>query len=211
MQTSEDMDGSLQTSRARRRAKDAAADTHVGAMVRDLRLSRGKTIAELAAAIGRSVGYISQIERDQSGISIATLQKISDFLGVGINWFFQGPAVAPPGERDIIVRKANRRILDLSAEGVVEELLSPTLTGQLALVVTTFEPGYGTGRGGRLRKGEEAGMLLSGELELYVDRKRFVLKAGDSYSLRQKGRHRFVNPANEPAVLLCALTPPSSY
>ena len=208
------MDGSLQTSRTRRRAKgkqQAAGETRVGAMVRDLRLSRGKTIAELAAAIGRSVGYISQIERDQSGISIATLQKIADFLGVGINWFFQGPAVAPPGERDIIVRKANRRILDLSAEGVVEELLSPTLSGQLALVVTTFEPGFGTGRGGRLRKGEEAGMLLSGTLELHVDRKCFVLKAGDSYSLRRKGRHRFVNAGSDPAVLLCVLTPPSSY
>lgn len=206
------MDGSLQASRTRRRekGKDAAGDANVGAMVRDLRQSRGKTIAELAAAIGRSVGYISQIERDQSGISISTLQKIADFLGVGINWFFQGPAVAPAIERDIVVRKANRRILDLSAEGVVEELLSPTLTGQIALVVTTFEPGYGTGRGGRLRKGEEAGMVLSGELELYVDRKRFVLIAGDSYSLRQKGRHRFVNAGAEPAVLLCALTP-SSY
>ncbi len=207
------MDGSLSTSRARRRAsaRGTQRETHVGGMVRDLRLSRGKTIAELAAAIGRSVGYISQIERDQSGISIATLQKIADFLGVGINWFFQGPAKAPASERDIVVRRANRRILDLSGEGIVEELLSPTLTGQLELVMTTFQPNASTGRGGRLRKGEEAGVLLSGSLDLCVDRKRFKLSAGDSYSLKHKGRHRFENTGDKPAVLLCVLTPPSSY
>lgn len=183
----------------------------MGAFVRDLRLARGKTIAELAHAIGRSVGYVSQVERNQSGLSIATLQKVADALGVGINWFFQGPGAAPPGERDVIVRRSNRRMLDLSAEGIVEELLSPTLTGQLELIITTFQPGSSTGRGGRLRKGEEAGLLLSGELDLCVDRKRFKLVAGDSYSLRQKGRHRFENRGSEPAVLLCVLTPPSSY
>jgi transcriptional regulator with XRE-family HTH domain len=197
--------------RARRRKEARSDDTHVGAMVRDLRLARGKTIAELAHAIGRSIGYVSQIERDQSGISIATLQKISDALGVGINWFFQGPGAAPAGERDVIVRKGNRRILDLSGDGVIEELLSPTLTGQLEMIVTTFQPKASTGRGGRLRKGEEAGLLLSGELNLYVDGKRYKLTAGDSYSLRHKGRHRFENTGKAPAILLCAITPPSSY
>jgi transcriptional regulator with XRE-family HTH domain len=174
-------------------------------------MARGITITELANKIDRSVGYVSQLERDLSGITIATLQKVADALGVGINWFFQGPAKAPAGERDVIVRKRNRRVLDLSAEGVVEELLSPTLTGQLELVLTTFQPGASTGKGGRLRKGEEAGLLLTGGLDLCVDRKRHKLTAGDSYSLRRKGRHRFENKGDVPAILLCVLTPPSSY
>lgn len=205
------MEPRLPSTGSARRKKAVRAEPHVGAFVRDLRLARGKTIAELAHAIGRSVGYVSQVERNQSGLSIATLQKVADALGVGINWFFQGPGAAPPGERDVIVRKSNRRMLDLSAKGIVEELLSPTLTGQLELIITTFQPRSSTGRGGRLRKGEEAGLLLSGELDLCVDRKRFKLVAGDSYSLRQKGRHRFENRGSEPAVLLCVLTPPSSY
>lgn len=198
---------------ARHRPKtvQGAVGHPVGSMIRDLRTSRGITLAELAEKVDRSIGYVSQLERDQSGITIATLQKVAEALGVGINWFFQGPAKAPPGERDIVVRKGNRRILDLSAEGVVEELLSPTLTGQLELVLTTFQPGSSTGKGGRLRKGEEAGFLLSGSLDLCVDRKRHRLTTGDSYSLRHKGRHRFENNSDTPAVLLCVLTPPSSY
>lgn len=198
-------------SRGRARRSSSRPDSAIGSMIRDLRLARGKTIAELAAAIDRSIGYVSLIERDQSGISIGTLQKIADALDVGINWFFQGPAVAPPGERDIVVRVANRRVLDLSAKGVIEELLSPTLTGQLELIVTTFQAGASTGRGGRLRKGEEAGVIISGELDLCVDGKRFKLGPGDSYSLRHKGRHRFENRSKAPAVLMCAITPPNSY
>jgi transcriptional regulator with XRE-family HTH domain len=205
------MDTKSQTTRQHTRKASSQPDPAIGSMIRDLRLARGKTIAELADAIGRSIGYVSQIERDQSGISIGTLQKIADALGVGINWFFQGPAVAPPGEREIVVREANRRTLDLSAKGVIEELLSPTLTGQLELIITTFQPGASTGRGGRLRKGEEAGFVMSGELDLCVDGKRFKLGAGDSYSLRHKGRHRFENRGRAPAVLMCAITPPSSY
>lgn len=132
-------------------------------------------------------------------------------LGVGINWFFQGQAPAPVDERETIVRKGNRRVLDRSAKGIVQELLSPTLTGQIELMLTTFQPVTRTGRGGRLRRGEEAGVLLSGELELHADGKYYRLTAGDSYSLRHKGRHRFESHGKEPAVLLCVVTPPSAY
>lgn len=199
------------SSARRRKAKAVRYDISVGSMVRDLRIARGKTIVELAESIGRSVGYVSQVERDQSGLSIGMLQQIAEFLGVEINWFFQGQAKAPSDERDIIVRKANRRVLDLSAKGVVQELLSPTLSGQLELMITTFQPVSRTGRGGRLRKGEEAGILLSGELDLHVDGQCFKLMPGDSYSLRHKGRHRFENRSDKPAVLLCVVTPPSAY
>jgi transcriptional regulator with XRE-family HTH domain len=194
-----------------RKPRAAIVGLPVGEMIRDLRTARGVTIAELAENIGRSVGYISQVERDQSGITIATLQQVADALSVGINWFFQGQANAPADERDVIVRKGNRRILDLSAKGVVQELLSPTLTGQIELMITTFQPVSRTGRGGRMRKSEEAGVLLTGTLDLHVDGKCFRLTAGDSYSLRHKGRHRFENRGEVPAVLVCVVTPPSAY
>jgi transcriptional regulator with XRE-family HTH domain len=205
------MDVKAQTAGRQRKPRVKAVGLPVGEMIRDLRTARGVTIAELAEKTGRSVGYISQVERDQSGITIGTLQQVADALSVGINWFFQGQANAPPEERDIIVRKNNRRILDLSAKGVVQELLSPTLTGQIELMITTFQPVSRTGRGGRLRKSEEAGVLLTGTLDLHVDGKCFHLTAGDSYTLRHKGRHRFENRGSIPAVLVCVVTPPSAY
>ena len=83
----------------------------VGQQIRDLRRAKGLRIAGLASEIGRSVGHVSQVERGLSPVTIPDLKKIADALGVEINWFFQGQAMAPPEERDIIVRRANRREL----------------------------------------------------------------------------------------------------
>ena len=113
----------------------------VGQQVRDLRRAKGMRIAGLASEIGRSVGFVSQVERGLSPVTIPDLKKIADALGVEINWFFQGQAMAPPEERDIIVRRANRRELNYSGTGVQEALLSPHLHGAFEMVMTTLEPG----------------------------------------------------------------------
>ncbi len=201
----------VKTQRSAGKSRKKEAPVPVGAMVRDLRMARGMTIAELAERIDRSVGYVSQIERDMSGLSIGSLQRIAEALSVGINWFFQGQGAAPVNERHVVVRKDNRRTIDLSANGVMQELLSPTLTGQLELMITRFQPFGRTGGKGRLRKGEEAGLILAGQLALHVDGECFNLETGDSYSLRHKGRHRFENTGDTEAVLLCVVTPPDSY
>jgi hypothetical protein len=59
-------------------AKDGAADAEgilVGGQIRDLRKAKGLTIAELAERIDRSVGYVSQIERNLSELSIPDLKR----------------------------------------------------------------------------------------------------------------------------------------
>lgn len=187
------------------KSKPVTSAAPIGALIRDLRLSRGMTISDLAESIGRSIGYVSQVERDKSGVSIAALHRISDALSVEPKWFFQGQAVAPVDEHNTIVRKANRRTLDLSANGVVQDLLSPTMSGQMELMITTFQPGGKTGGRGRLRKGEETGFLMSGKLTLHVDGRSYELKAGDSYALHHKGRHIFENFGKKPAELVCAV------
>jgi quercetin dioxygenase-like cupin family protein len=48
----------------------------------------------------------------------------------------------------------------------------------------------------------EDGYLLSGKLELFVDDKRFLLEAGDSYSYPTQALHSCRNPGPDPAVLI---------
>ena len=99
------------------------ADLAMGRQIRDQRKAKRTTIAELAARIGRSVGYVSQIERGLSAVTITVLQQIASALDVNVSWFFQGAPTAPEGERDFIVRRANRRHLRIGGSGVSEELL----------------------------------------------------------------------------------------
>ncbi|UFW71399.1 helix-turn-helix domain-containing protein [Bradyrhizobium sp. WU425] len=87
------------------------SDAAVGGQIRELRKIKKLTLTQLAQAAGISVGYLSQIERNQSKLPIGVLKKLGDVLGVHMNWFFNGNLEATADEREIVVRKADRRRL----------------------------------------------------------------------------------------------------
>lgn len=178
----------------------------VGGQIRELRKIKKLTLSQLAQAAGISVGYLSQIERNQSRLPIGVLKKLCDVLGVHMNWFFNGRMEASSDERDIIVRKAHRRRLTFTGLGIIEELLSPNLAGPLELLLSTIEPGADSGD--YSHAGNEAGILIAGQLELWVDGKRFQLEEGDSFSFKSTSQHRCANPGNVPAKVVWVITPP---
>jgi len=192
-----------------RRDTTAAAEAvrRLGREIRGLRKARGYTLAVLAAKTALSVGYLSLLERDLATPSINALHAISRALGVTISWFFDAGDI-PPGERDYVVRRTRRRRLDFSA-GIVDELLSPTLEGQLELLASRFPPGASSGAAPYTHAGEEAGVVLRGKLELWVDGKVFLLEAGDSFGFPSTLKHRYRNPDTEEAEVIWAITPPS--
>jgi len=116
---------------------DSAA---VGRMIRSLRKSKGLTIPELALRIGRSVGFVSQVERGLSQASIQDLRTIAQEFDVPLSWFFQHDDV-PAEERGFVVRAANRRTVGNSVAGLTEQLLSPDLGGAVEIIRSVFEPG----------------------------------------------------------------------
>ncbi len=191
----------------------ASALRDLGMQIRDLRKSRGMTLVGLAGRINRSVGWLSQIERGMSEVSISAMHELAQALDVTVSWFFQNGDQANTEEARLIVRKANRRKFDFHGSGVHEEILSPTLSGQILLIESTFAPGTGTGTGtgtgdrDRVRKSEEAGLVLSGVLELHAEGQKFTLRAGDSFGLPREGTHRCFNPTKEPTVVLWVTTP----
>lgn len=77
------------------------------------------------------------------------------------------------------------------------------------LIMTTFRPGSWTGEEDRIRKGEEAGLVLEGTLELWVEGQHFVLSEGDSFTFRRSGPHRCHNPGKVDTRVLWIMTPPS--
>lgn len=187
---------------------DAAEGILVGGQIRDLRKAKGLTITQLAERIDRSVGYVSQIERNLSELSIPDVKRIAEALEVQISWFFHSTASVPQEERDYIVRKENRRRLSLSGIGVVEELLSPSLGGATELVLTRIPPHSTTGEEFVSRKAEESGLVLQGKLELWVEDKHFLLGEGDSFCFQPEESHRIHNPGDIEAVVVWVITPP---
>jgi transcriptional regulator with XRE-family HTH domain len=178
----------------------------IGAQLRELRLLKNLTLKEVSEKAGISVGYLSQLERNHSRLPIGVLKRISDVLGVHMNWFFQQKDVGDASERDIVVRAANRRSLSFTGLGITEELLSPNLSGPLELLLSTIAPGADSED--YSHDGAEAGVVLSGTLELWVSGRHFTLREGDSFSFKSTEVHRCANPGKVATRVLWVITPP---
>ena len=193
------------------RQEDAPGHS-LGAEVRALRKVKGMTLVALAEKTGKSIGYLSQVERDITMPSVKVLQEIGDALGVDSGWFHP-PGEADPRESRYVVRARNRRRLAYSKLGyadylgMTDYLLSPNLEGRLAIGITRLEPGGSTGDDPYTHEGEDAGYVLEGRLELTIDGETFVLEAGDSYTFASHLPHRFYNPTRDDAVFLWAISP----
>lgn len=181
-------------------------DAPIGARVRELRKAQGRTLADVATAVGISVSYLSQIERDVSRLPIGVLKRIADTLGVHMNWFFHAAPEGPADERDVIVRAANRRNLTFTGLGITEELLSPNLSGPLEVLISTIHPGADSEF--YSHDGAEAGVVISGTLQLWVGERQFVLFPGDSFAFPSTEPHRCANSGDEPVRVLWVITPP---
>lgn len=188
------------------RDHDMMGEPEIGGEIRELRKVKGMTLQKVADAAGISVGYLSQIERNQSKLPIGVLKKISTALGVQMNWFFPAPVDVPPAERDVIVRAGNRRRFAFTGLGIVEELLTPSLSGPLELLMSSIEPGADSGD--YSHDGVEAGVVISGRLDLWVGNQFFQLEEGDSFSFKSTETHRCANPGKTTTKVVWVITPP---
>lgn len=178
----------------------------LGRDLRGLRKARGITLKELALKIGRSVGFLSQIERGISEPSMTDLRHIAKAFGVPTSWFFMVDD-EDTAENKFIVRAGARRSLGTHDEGIVEELLSPDLGGSFEMFRTVIEPGAASTELLK-RDTEEAGFIASGSIDFWIDGQRFSLSAGDSFRYDHKS-HRWHNNGDIPAVIIWVVSPPT--
>lgn len=177
----------------------------VGADLRALRRARGLTLAELALKVGRSVGWLSQVERDLAEPTISDLRNLAGALDQPVSLFF-GNAAGPLDERGHIVRGGGRRSLGTAAEGLTEQLLSPDLGGSFEIVRSVFDPGASRPHDTQ-RPTEEAGYVVSGRLTLTIAGRPYDIGPGDSFRIRGEP-FRWANPGSEPAVVIWVIAPP---
>ncbi|MGT2501982.1 helix-turn-helix domain-containing protein [Bradyrhizobium guangxiense] len=117
---------------------DDAVDQRLGETVRLLRQRAGLSIQDVANKTGLSTGMISQLERARAMPSIRTLRLLSIALDVPISYFFESSE--PADVQGYIVRKNSRRLLRLTASGVVKEALTPEGKGQLEPLRADAQP-----------------------------------------------------------------------
>jgi DNA-binding transcriptional MerR regulator/mannose-6-phosphate isomerase-like protein (cupin superfamily) len=188
--------------------RDGAIQSHgssgshaIGARLRRLRTQRGRSLAEVAAAAGISVGFLSALERSQMSASVGTLRRLARYYRTNILDFFDAT-----DSNTRLVRPAQRKILE-AGPGVRMELLA---WGNKALEPHLFRiaPKAGSGES-YAHEGEEFLFVLRGELNIALAGEEYHLKRGDSFCFESTTPHRWKNPGRSETCLLWVNTPPT--
>ena len=159
----------------------------------------------MAERSGVTESFLSQVERDVTSPSIATVQRIARALDLSIAQLF-----ADEPQTGRVVRREARRRVEYPGLKAVDEFLTSNMAGRLQVIVSTIEPGGGIGAEPYTHDSdEEVVIVLAGVLDLWVGDEHYVLREGDAITFPSRLPHWNVNHGDRPASVLFCLTPPS--
>lgn len=178
----------------------------VGIRLRELRRRRNLGQRELAIRSGIAHSSISLIERNAVSPSIDTLRAIVDALGTTLPAFFI--------DLDAYSLQSPFYTSDDFVEIGQYERVSYKMIGagfpnrQILMLHETYAPGSDTGEA-ISHDAQEAGFVISGEVEVTVGGEAKILGPGDAYYFDSRAAHRFRNVSAEHAQIISAVTPPT--
>jgi transcriptional regulator with XRE-family HTH domain len=182
-----------------------ATQLQLGTRIRSLRQARQLTLRELSERAGVTESFLSQVEREVATPSIASVQRIARGLDLSIAQLFAEEASAGR-----VVRREARRRVSYPGLKAVDEFLTNNLAGRLQVILSTIEPGGGTGEEPYTHDSdEEVVVVLAGTLDLWVGDEHHVLNEGDAIAFPSRTPHWNMNRGDAPASVLFCLTPPS--
>jgi transcriptional regulator with XRE-family HTH domain len=179
-------------------------DLDLGPRLRALRRSNHLTLRQLADRAAITESFLSQVERGVASPSIATVQRIAHALGLSIAELFTERPTSS------LVRRTERNRISYPGLRAVDEFLTSAPNGRLQVILSTIEPGGGTGDEPYSHDSdEEVVIVLDGRLDVWVGAEHHVLNEGDALTLASRVPHRNTNRGDRPCRVLFCITPPS--
>jgi transcriptional regulator with XRE-family HTH domain len=180
-------------------------ELRLGTRIRSLRQARHMTLRDVADRAGVTESFLSQVERDVTSPSIATVHRVAQALGLPTSQLFAEDAAF--GQ---VVRRDGRRRIAYPGLGAVDEFLTSNMAGRLQVIISTIEPGGTAGAEPYTHDSdEEVVVVLSGVLDLWVGDEHYVLHEGDAITFSSRLPHWNANHGDASATVLFCLTPPS--
>ena len=177
---------------------------NIGEKLKFLRQAAGLTQEDLADRCELSKGFISQLERNMTSPSIATLRDILSSLGTDLQSFFQ----EPPDAKVVFTPEdfAVKTCADISSE--ICWLVPNAVRGAMEPIIVTLSPG-GSTYPDHPHEGEEFGYVLEGTIWIQLGNRKLKAHKGDSFLIRPSEPHFLVNEGRRNARILWISTPPS--
>jgi len=173
----------------------------IGSKIRHLRTQKGLTLAELASRCELTKGFLSQLERDLTSPSIATLNDILEALGTSLSEFFR------ENKDNRFTFKVQDFFVDEQDDCTIHWIVPNTQKNEMEPLLLEIHPG-GSSFEMKPHSGEEFGYVLKGKVILICDEKRHVLREGETFYLTGKSYHHIKNEGKTAAKILWISTPP---
>ncbi|MCO8643642.1 XRE family transcriptional regulator [Burkholderia multivorans] len=174
----------------------------IGQRIRRLRREAKKTLLEVATEAKLSVGFLSQVERHLTGISISSLVNVAKALNVPLGALIDQPRQAQP---DSHAGRRESYAVDRTSQWY--ERLSTTFDGsQLNALKVRMMEGYRSEW--VAHGGDEFVYVLSGRICYTIGKKDYPLSPGDSLHFDARKRHRVANVGDGPAEVIAVGTLP---
>lgn len=176
----------------------------IGSKLKELRMAKGLTQEELADRAELSKGFISQLERDLTSPSIATLVDILQCLGTNLKDFF-----CDVSDDQVVFHESDyfeKRDTDLKS--TIEWIIPNAQKNMMEPIRLTLEPG-GSTYPDIPHEGEEFGYVLSGSITIHLGQKIFKAKKGEAFYFTPNTQHYITAGKKTGATLIWVSTPPS--
>ena len=181
-------------------SETAPIEIALGARIRSLRHQRNVSLTAMAKACGKSVGYVSQVERGLSSPTLKEVARFAEILGTNMLSLFADP---PSEKAKSPVRlDKDRSFIPFRGEGTLKRVLTPNNDGALRMNVMHVGPHGSSGDALYTHDGEEAGFVLKGGILLTVGDTEYQLGVGDSFRFSSQIPHAFRNVGDAPAEIV---------
>ncbi|MEF9840032.1 MAG: XRE family transcriptional regulator [Lachnospiraceae bacterium] len=176
----------------------------IGNKLKELRIGKNLTQEELADRAELTKGFISQLERDLTSPSIATLVDILQCLGTNLKDFFQEDSEEQIvfSEEDFFEKE------DTELQNKIEWIIPNAQKNMMEPLRLTLKPGGSTYLDVP-HEGEEFGYVLQGSIRIHIGKKSYVAKKGEAFYFTPHAEHYIHANKSTGAKLIWISTPPS--
>ena len=176
----------------------------IGAKLKELRIAKNLTQEELADRAELSKGFISQLERDLTSPSIATLVDILQCLGTDLQEFFS----APVDEQIVFHDQDYFEKVDTDLKNKIEWIIPNAQKNIMEPIRLTLEPN-GSTYPDIPHEGEEFGYVLSGSITIHLGNRSCKAKKGEAFYFTPSTQHYISANGKTGATLIWISTPPN--
>lgn len=178
-------------------------ESSIGERIKMLRQAKSLTQEELATRAGLTKGFISQIERNLTSLSVESLIGILDALDEKPSTFFDGAF-----DEKIVFKLKDRVELEMDNVKSFKILVPAAQNRQMDPALLELNANEKTPEE-EPHEGEEFGFVLGGSIDLVLGGKVYRLKRGECFYFKATKRHFISNRRKNKAFVLWVSSPPN--